>query len=1076
MAFLLWYKRGCCFMFLLLALTQALAQKAISLPGTVSPLRQYAAQELQRYLYQLSGEWLPIIKQPVSEGFVIAAKNEGSLSTKTFVTDRIGDQGYVLKKLGNQLHIAANTAVGCLYGVYGLLDDHYDVGFYFSGDVLPQQKKAFFLPEVNEEKSPSMYIRGFLPWTNFPQSATIYSWEDWRYIIDQAAKMRMNFIHIHNYNGQSGHNEPYHNFEYKGILSRVWMPTARTGHRWSMKGFDVKDYRFGAEDLVGDYDMGSEVGLHNETLDNKAVFAKGVNLFQRVIAYAHERGVKIGLGLDIDLIMPDYKTTPDDPEVIKARTEQVLNDYPDLDYLILFISELINEQPEKLQQWRRIFDGMYRIVNSRPQHPRIAVAGWGLNAAIANDLPADVIAAPISSYSDGFEPGAIYGDREYWGCPWMERDFFSSEYYYPYNMHLHNTVQAWQQRSPNMKGLYTLSWRLTDAVDPRISFIAKAAWDADNKYKTAGAVYEEYARRNYGGRAASAIAGILNNNEPASIATAECEGTAAFTGTAFWENQNLTNLLRFQFKKGAESSSMLDYKNRSALHNMGIDNAHSPLSDSCFGWIKEGSWVRYAGVDLRAGFDSMTYAAATPNTEVLVEVRLDSASGTMIATLPLQGTGGWHNWKEQRAAVQSVKGVHNVYFVVRTTQDHSVDPVQKAMAQIHLIDSLSALTNDAGQKTRMQWLKARLAAAADHVRLNQYFPSIEKPGDLPGTFPSWVRNFTRRISDISSLGNVQSIQNRYVQENYLAKEKELLQKATVKFPTRVKARGTKDGALVTWENNEPAVKGFVVMADGKPLHGGWLAPGVRSFHHRANGQFKYQVAAVSFAGMFSEASEISVCSAGNTDKEGPQIVLVSPPASLKGVEPFEIKASLLDNRGYAALHAVLYYRYAGEKTWRQSPMEWRTKAIFTARLSMQGAKAIEYYVRADDGSNTTVYPATAPSLALTAVITQQSPVSKPVSLLLKAEKDQLLWQTNGSGNIAYFKLYRSRQPQFRPSAATYVCYLPPSVSSFTPNGFDFDGQPLMGTYFYQVVAVGRQGREQAVAKPVALLHVGKTFQ
>ena len=51
---------------------------------------------------------------------------------------------------------------------------------------------------------------------------------------------------------------------------------------------------------------------------------------------------------------------------------------------------------------------------------------------------------PISAYSDSCENGAIYGNREYWGCPWLERDGGSSEYYYPYNMHLSNTIKAWQ--------------------------------------------------------------------------------------------------------------------------------------------------------------------------------------------------------------------------------------------------------------------------------------------------------------------------------------------------------------------------------------------------------------------------------------------------------------------------------------------------------------------------------------------------------------------------------------------------------------------------------------------------------
>ena len=76
----------------------------------------------------------------------------------------------------------------------------------------------------------------------------------------------------------------------------------------------------------------------------------------------------------------------------------------------------------------------------------------------------------------------MYGRREFWGCPWLERDFGSSEYYYPYNMHLANTVKAWRDRAPNMNGFYCLSWRLTDAVEPKMSFLASAPWDSADRF------------------------------------------------------------------------------------------------------------------------------------------------------------------------------------------------------------------------------------------------------------------------------------------------------------------------------------------------------------------------------------------------------------------------------------------------------------------------------------------------------------------------------------------------------------------------------------------------------------------
>ena len=454
----------CCYMHT----TMTFSQEKVIYCNFSDNILQYSSKELQRYIYQLSGEYLTIAKNAnYSEQTVfVIGKIDTDPVIRTLIEKNIlknesaslGEEGYSLQKVewGNKsmIVISANTSIGCMYGVYGLLDDYYNVGFYMGGDVMPQRKHAFYLPDVNEMKTPSLYIRGFIPWTNFPQSATVYSWNDWKFIIDQAARMRMNFIHIHNYNGQNGHNEMFHNFTVNGYTSRTWMPTARSGHQWACPGFEVKNFRFGGGDLFDDYDFGSSGTLHNESLSNEEVSSKGISLFKKVIAYAHQRGVKIALGIDIDLILPEYGLSADDPLVIHARIKQITTDYPDLDYLVLFISEMIHHDNEKLVQWQRIFDAMYIQVKETAHNTRIAVSGWGLKKEIADQLPRDVIAAPISGYSDSFEDGSIYGDREYWGCPWLERDIYSSNYYYPYEMHLSNTISAFSRKAANMKELY----------------------------------------------------------------------------------------------------------------------------------------------------------------------------------------------------------------------------------------------------------------------------------------------------------------------------------------------------------------------------------------------------------------------------------------------------------------------------------------------------------------------------------------------------------------------------------------------------------------------------------------------
>ena len=638
----------------------------ITIGEQATPLETYAARELQRYLYQISGTFLEInkaagnVSKPPS-GFILGQRatnpaiellaNQGRLGISPADP---GPQGYVLKKInmpsgGETIVIAGSDAAGSMYGVYGLLSDHYGIGFYFSGDTFPVLKKPLRLVAVDERKAPAVSIRGFLPWTNFPQSATSYSWEDWKYIIDQAARMRMNFIHVHNYSGQGGvggHNEMFANFTLHGFISRVWMATARSGHRWSGPGWEPARYRFGAAEIFDDYDFGADCALHNETLTSEQVFRKGVGEFQKVIAYAHRRGVRIGLGLDIDLIPLEYKADAVDPAVVQARVAQISTDYPDLDYLLCFQSENIARDEVKRVKWRRIFDAFYDNIKNKALPTRIAVSGWGLAAKDVATLPPDVICAPISAYRADFELGAIYGQREYWGCPWLEKDGDGSQYYYPYNVNLSNTIRAWRERFPNMKGFYCLTWRLTDAINPKISAIAELPWDAAGRYATSEAAYRCYAEKNYGTAAASAVTEIINENEPiVGPDQGECRPTPPFTAM------------------------------------------------------------------------------------------------------------GWRKVPAQRR-----------------------DELEKAVAQIAAVDRCIRSASSPTDRARLRMLRARLAAARDHIELNLNFATASLD-DLSKMMASWVYNFMSRINDISSLGNIISIQNRYVQLNYEPREAELRPRA-----------------------------------------------------------------------------------------------------------------------------------------------------------------------------------------------------------------------------------------------------------------------------------------------------------
>jgi len=1041
-------------------------------------MEQYAAKELQRYLYQISGTLLEITSNATEirrSSFVIGQAHNNQIVEKLISAGELslsdtdpGPQGYVLKKIilnGRPvIIIGGSDDVGCLYGVYGLLADYYHVGFFLGGDVLPDNKSQLEWVEVDEKKSPAMKIRGFLPWTNFPQSATVYSWEDWKFIIDQMAKMRLNFIHIHNYNGQLGHNEMYHNFTYKGFASRVWMATARTGHKWACPGWDVNKYLFGASDLFDDYDFGADCALHNENLTNEEVFRKSASLFQKVIEYAHSRGVKVGLGLDIDLIPPEYKAKADDPEVITARVDQLASDYPHLDYLLCFQSESVGKNPEFYQTWRGIFMGFYDGVKSRMPRTRVAVSGWGLEPKSIESLPADVICAPIAHYSDSCESGAIYGDREYWGCPWLERDFNSSEYYYPYNLNLSNTISAYLKRASNMKGFYCLTWRLTDAIDPKIYYVSKAPWDDRNKYSSSKEVYHDYASLCYGPDAADEITEIINQNEPYAADFGECQATPPFSKD---QGKFLLNISRFKFYCGdsldAKTYNASDYSSEDGIFKAGNDEG-----GTCIGYINAGDWVGYQNVEFGSGAVKFEARVASATNGGYMRLFLDSLNGPGIGSCLVSNTGGWQKWIDVKSAIKPTSGVHALYMKFDVAQEPTTD-YEKASSQLAVLDKWIGRTASPAKRERLRLMRCRIAAAKDHIELNGEF-SDYRWEDLPGAMESWVHNFTHRVSDISTLGNIMSMQNRFVQLNYVAKENALRDEQHVKAPSGIVARGTKKGAIVTWMNEVKNAAGFNIYRDGRKINQRLLSNTTNTFGDTGDCSCEYAVTVVSSAGEESPHSIPVRCLAGKADTVPPYIVVISPPKSIPAGQGISIKARVLDNRSYDLISARLFYRSPGQRDWKQMPMERRVKAIFAVQipsLSISG-KGLEFYVEASDGDNVSRYPASAPEMPLSVVVYKIDDKKAPERPRDVRGAGQTLSWKSSSTDVFWFRIYRSVSPDFKIGPHNFLTYVYRSTASYRDNGEDLNGLKLKGRWYYRITGVDRAGNESRPSKAIAI--------
>jgi beta-glucanase (GH16 family) len=90
------------------------------------------------------------------------------------------------------------------------------------------------------------------------------------------------------------------------------------------------------------------------------------------------------------------------------------------------------------------------------------------------------------------------------------------------------------------------------------------------------------------------------------------------------------------------------------------------------GWIANGDWLRFSGVDFSSTaarqFVARVASGAAGGVSGLVEVRLDSRSNAPIGSFAVANTGGWEAWRSVPANISAVTGTHDVYITFTSGQ------------------------------------------------------------------------------------------------------------------------------------------------------------------------------------------------------------------------------------------------------------------------------------------------------------------------------------------------------------------------------------------------------------------------
>jgi len=134
----------------------------IVIPQKASLSQKHAAEELARFIKEISGVRLSVVTDRMPRWpFEILLGDNNRLRGLGVRPDwkKLGLEGYLLKTAGSSLVIAGSPVRGTLYGVYGLLDDHWGCRWYTPTVSRIPKRPTLTLPRLNETRVPALEYR-----------------------------------------------------------------------------------------------------------------------------------------------------------------------------------------------------------------------------------------------------------------------------------------------------------------------------------------------------------------------------------------------------------------------------------------------------------------------------------------------------------------------------------------------------------------------------------------------------------------------------------------------------------------------------------------------------------------------------------------------------------------------------------------------------------------------------------------------------------------------------------------------------------------------------------------------------
>ena len=474
----------------------------IQISTDATAIERLAASEVRRYVYLRTGDLLPIKEGVGEKGAGINLVIERALESQEFQ----------IRTINNVLTISGGSEMGLLYGAYEFAEQ-LGVRFYLHGDVIPDQKIPFQIPDLDIREKPFFALRGILPFHDFPEGPDWWNEGDYKAIIGQLPKMKMNFIGFHtypdrlNFNGQGPKAEPFvwigkeDELNEDGTVNEAYpvLHFHTSDSTWGYSAGKTDEFLMGGGQIFEtdnygpDYMKDISLWPHSQE-ENIRIFNESGEMFSAAFSFASSVGVKTCTGTETPLTIPakvkerlgvSSEIEADIKDMYHGIFSRITKTYP-LDYYWLWTPENWTWQgasEEVVAQTEKDMLIAHDVLDKLGKPFQLATCGWvlgppGDRSRFDHILPKDI---PFSCINRGVgyspvEPGfQQVSGRSKWSIPWMEDDpdMISAQLWA--GRMRKDALDSWRY---GCDGLFGIHWR-TRILGPNISALARAAWQVD---------------------------------------------------------------------------------------------------------------------------------------------------------------------------------------------------------------------------------------------------------------------------------------------------------------------------------------------------------------------------------------------------------------------------------------------------------------------------------------------------------------------------------------------------------------------------------------------------------------------